>query len=80
MPRAMMPRAVAPRPVMPRAVRVFVRGLTLAHLDATLRGLGGAEQFLAGDVEAELAARGVGGGRAPAMTTAGRHEARHARQ
>ncbi len=38
---------------------VFVRGLTLAHLDATLRGSAAAERFLAGDVEAELAARGV---------------------
>lgn len=38
---------------------VFVRGLTLAHMDAALRGLAAAERFLAGDVEAELAARGV---------------------
>jgi dienelactone hydrolase len=37
----------------------FVRGLTLAHMDATLGGLAAAERFLAGDVEAELAARGV---------------------
>jgi predicted dienelactone hydrolase len=38
---------------------VFVRGLTLAHLDATLRGLDAARGFLDGDVEAELAKRGV---------------------
>ena len=38
---------------------LFVRGLTLAHLDATLGGLVAAERFLAGDVEAELATRGV---------------------
>jgi dienelactone hydrolase len=38
---------------------VFVRGLTLGHLDATLQRLAPAEKFLAGDVEAELAARGV---------------------
>lgn len=38
---------------------VFVRGLTLAHLDATLRQLDAAQRFLAGDVEADLARRGV---------------------
>jgi hypothetical protein len=37
---------------------VFVRGLTLSHLDAALRRLD-AGRFLAGDVEGELAARGV---------------------
>jgi dienelactone hydrolase len=37
----------------------FVRGLTLAHLDATLRADLAADRFLAGDVEAELAARGI---------------------
>lgn len=37
----------------------FVRGLTLAHLDATLRDDPAAISFLAGDLEAELAARGV---------------------
>lgn len=37
----------------------FVRGLTLAHLDATLRRHDDARRFLDGDVEAELAARGV---------------------
>jgi dienelactone hydrolase len=38
---------------------LFVRGLTLAHLDATLRQHDAADRFLAGRVEAELAARGV---------------------
>src|SRR6202521_1370238 len=38
---------------------VFVRGLTLAHFDATLRQLDAAQRFLAGDIEAELARRGV---------------------
>jgi dienelactone hydrolase len=37
----------------------FVRGLTLAHLDATLRADPAAARFLAGDLEAALAARGV---------------------
>jgi hypothetical protein len=39
--------------------QTFVRGLTLAHLDATLREILAAQRFLAGDLEAELAARGV---------------------
>ncbi len=38
---------------------IFVRGLTLAHFDATLRRLDAAERFLAGDPVAALAARGV---------------------
>jgi hypothetical protein len=38
---------------------LFARGLALSHLDATLRQLPAARQFLAGDVEAQLAARGV---------------------
>jgi predicted dienelactone hydrolase len=37
-----------------------VRGLTLCHLDATLRQSKDARRFLTGDVEAQLAARGVG--------------------
>jgi predicted dienelactone hydrolase len=37
----------------------FVRGLTLGHLDAVLRRQGEARRFLAGDIEAELAERGV---------------------
>lgn len=38
---------------------LFVRGLTLAHFDATLRRLETAERFLSGDVQAELARHGV---------------------
>lgn len=38
---------------------VFVRGLTLCHLDATLNRHEGARRFLDGDVERELAVRGV---------------------
>ena len=38
---------------------LFARGLALAHLDATLRRSAAAAEFLAGDLEAELAARGV---------------------
>jgi dienelactone hydrolase len=37
----------------------FVRGLTLAHFDATLRQSGAAERFLAGGAVAALAAQGV---------------------
>ncbi|MGZ3509285.1 MAG: hypothetical protein ACXWNJ_12885 [Vulcanimicrobiaceae bacterium] len=37
----------------------FARGLTLCHLDATLRRQDEAQRFWSGDVEAELAARGV---------------------
>jgi len=37
----------------------FVRGLTLAHLDATLRQREVAERFLGGDLEATLAERSV---------------------
>ena len=43
----------------PHEAHDFVRGLTLAHLDATLRQSEAAERFLAGDVEAGLTARGV---------------------
>ncbi len=38
---------------------LFVRGLTLAHMDAVLRGRKDAERFLGGDVVGELAKRGV---------------------
>ncbi|HVQ90724.1 MAG TPA: dienelactone hydrolase family protein [Mycobacteriales bacterium] len=38
---------------------LFTRGLTLAHLDATLRGTEGARKFLVGDLVGELAGRGV---------------------
>ena len=37
----------------------FVRALTLAHLDATLRANPAAARFFAGDLSAELAARGI---------------------
>jgi predicted dienelactone hydrolase len=37
----------------------FTRGLGLAHMDAHVRGVEGAARFLAGDVAATLAARGV---------------------
>lgn len=38
---------------------LFVRGLTLCHMDAMLREKEEAQRFLAGDIEAELAKRGV---------------------
>jgi dienelactone hydrolase len=38
---------------------LFVRGLTLCHLDATLKRQEEARQLLVGDIEAELAGRGV---------------------
>jgi hypothetical protein len=38
---------------------LFVRGLTLCHLDATLRHKQEAEQFLAGDIAGDLAKRSV---------------------
>jgi hypothetical protein len=38
---------------------LFVRGLTLCHMDATLKRQVGAQMLLAGAVEAELAGRGV---------------------
>lgn len=38
---------------------MFVRGLALCHLDATLRREERAQSFMRGDVEAELAARGI---------------------
>jgi dienelactone hydrolase len=39
---------------------LFTRGLTLAHLDATLRQDQAAEKFLAGSAACALAARGIG--------------------
>jgi predicted dienelactone hydrolase len=39
--------------------RLFTRGLTLAHLDATLRNRTEAQEFLAGDLAQALAAQGV---------------------
>ena len=38
---------------------LFVRGLTVCHFDAVLREWKDAQRFLAGDVQRELAARGV---------------------
>ncbi len=38
---------------------LFVRGLTLAHMDAVLKQSGEAQRFLEGDITGELAARGV---------------------
>jgi hypothetical protein len=38
---------------------LFVRGLTLCHMDATLKGQEEARRLLAGAIEAELAERGV---------------------
>jgi hypothetical protein len=38
---------------------LFVRGLTVAHFDAVLKQNDQARQFLAGDIQAELASRGV---------------------
>lgn len=43
----------------PEQAHDFVRGLTLAHLDAALRQSDAARKFLARDVEAGLAGRGV---------------------
>jgi predicted dienelactone hydrolase len=43
----------------PEQAHDFVRGLTLAHLDTTLRESQAASRFLTGDAEAALAARGV---------------------
>jgi predicted dienelactone hydrolase len=40
---------------------VFVRGLTLAHLDAVLKGSDAAKRFLVGDVGRELQLRGIDG-------------------
>ncbi len=41
--------------------QLFVRGLTLCHLDAMLGRQEQARQFLLGAIEAELAQRGVDG-------------------
>jgi dienelactone hydrolase len=58
---AWIPAAMRPIAELATAeqAHLFVRGLTLAHLDATLRHLDPATRWLAGDVQAELAARGV---------------------
>ncbi|MBO0867613.1 MAG: dienelactone hydrolase family protein [Micromonosporaceae bacterium] len=58
---AWMPGAMKPIEQLcsQQQAHTFVRGLVLAHFDATLRGDDRAAGFLAGDVVAELAARGV---------------------
>jgi hypothetical protein len=38
---------------------LFIRGLTLSHLDATLKHSQEAQRFLGGDLEAEFANRGI---------------------
>ena len=58
---AWMPAAMRPIDEMATGEQAhcFVRGLTLAHLDATVRGLKHADQFLDSRALAELATRGV---------------------
>ena len=58
---AWMPKAMKPIAELCSGdqANLFVRGLTLCHLDATLRGRAEAQRFLRGDIESELAARGV---------------------
>jgi dienelactone hydrolase len=62
-PGGWMPAAMRPYAELCTAdeAHAFVRGLTLAHLDATLRESAAARKFLAGDLERELAAKGVAG-------------------
>ena len=50
---------VDPGPTTAEQAHLFTRGLTLAHLDATLRRSGDAERFLARDAVAKLRERGV---------------------
>ena len=58
---AWIPAAMRPMSELCPAAQAhdFVRGLTLAHLDATLRGSHAAQRFLAAGADAALAARGV---------------------
>ncbi len=49
---------------------MFTRGLTLAHLDATLREDAAAEKFLSRDAEHALATRGIDGYEQPGARTA----------
>lgn len=53
-------RPIAERPSGDEA-HLFVRGLALGHMDAILRRRIEAQRFLLGDLEAELATRGVDG-------------------
>ncbi|HYY42675.1 MAG TPA: dienelactone hydrolase family protein [Pyrinomonadaceae bacterium] len=58
---AWLPQAMRPMTELcsgPQA-HLFVRGLTLGQMDAVLREQTAAQRFLAGDIEAELAQRGV---------------------
>ena len=45
----------------PEQAHLFVRGLTLCHLDAVLRQQQAAQRFWRGDIAGELAARGIEG-------------------
>lgn len=56
MPREMMPIAEL---CSGEIAHLFTRGLSLAHLDAKLRGFAGAQNFLDGDVAGALADRGI---------------------
>ena len=60
---AWIPAAMRPIAELASAeqAHLFVRGLTLAHLDAVLRQVEAADRFLAHDVEVALAVRGVEG-------------------
>jgi predicted dienelactone hydrolase len=60
--------------------QLFVRGLTLAHFDGHLKGSARARDFLAGDLEAELARHKVEAVAQPSQSFQGstiRHEWRH---
>lgn len=58
---AWLPREMRPMAELctEEQAHLFTRGLTLCHLDATLRDVEEARRLLDGDLEAELAARGV---------------------
>jgi hypothetical protein len=58
---AWMPKAMLPITELCSGdqAHLFVRGLTLCHLDAVLKRQEEARQYLAGDIEGELAKRGV---------------------
>ncbi len=58
---AWMPAAMRPVAELSSGeqAHTFVRGLTLAHFDSTLRQMEAAHRFLSSDVEADLTARGV---------------------
>ena len=56
LPQAMRPAAE----LLPEErAHLAVRGLTLAHLDATLKSSAAAQRWLSGDLVAELAGRGI---------------------